>query len=117
MPAFGELLGCDFDRDGISLVEAGGNNFAFILKSCDPGSFSIPYVVIYDTDVLQDSNGLLKEAFKAGLIDVQKKNNADQGTDQQKPINRKAVLDELGWFGGNCLPRRVHANCSRGNYQ
>jgi hypothetical protein len=101
LPAFAELLGCDFDRDGISLVEAGGNNFAFILKSCGPGSFSIPHVVTYDMDVLQEGNGLLKEAFKAGLIDIQKKNNAEHGTDQQKPLNRKAVLDELGWFGAD----------------
>ena len=101
LPAFAEILGCDLDRDGISLIEAGGNNFSFILKSCNPKNFSIPCIVTYDTDVLMESNGLLKEAYKAGLIDIKKRDAAEQGPEQQRPNNRKGLLDELGWFGAD----------------
>ena len=108
LPAFAELLGCDLDRDGISLVEAGGNNFSFILKSCNPKNFSIPSVVTYDTDVLVTSNILLKEAYKAGLIDIKERDVAEQMPEEQRPGNRKAILDKLGWFGADeCFEEAV----------
>lgn len=35
LPSFARVLGCDLDRDGISLVPAHGNNYSFILRACD----------------------------------------------------------------------------------
>ena len=108
LPAFAELLGCDLDRDGISLIEAGGNNFSFILKSCNTENFSIPCIVTYDTDVLMKSNGLLKEAYKAGLIDNKNRDAAEQEPEQQRPKIRKSILDKLGWFGAEeCFEEAV----------
>lgn len=78
LPAFANALGCDFDREGISLIEAGGNNFAYILRSCSPNQFSIPCVVIYDSDVIAQENKLLKEACKAGLIDKGARDSYDK---------------------------------------
>ena len=99
LAAFAELLGCDLDRDGISLVEAGGNNFAYILNSCNTSNFSIPTVITYDIDDLSSGNGLPKEAYKAGLIDAKRKEEPEQAPDIEKPAKRKAILDQLGWFG------------------
>jgi hypothetical protein len=101
LPAFAEILGCDLDRDGISLIEAGGNNFSFILKSCNSRNFSIPCIVTYDTDVLMESNGLLKEAYKTGLIDIKNRDAAEKYPAQQRPNKRKDLLSELGWFGAD----------------
>ncbi len=103
-PAFVKVLGCDLDRDGISLIEAGNNNFSFILTSCDKQNFSIPSVVIYDTDDLKSGNGLLKEAYKAHLIKKEEVNIGDSLSPEETFKQRKDILDRIGWFGSNeCL--------------
>jgi hypothetical protein len=111
LPAFAEYIGCDLDRDGISLVEAGNNNFAFILNSCSPSNFSIPSVVIYDSDDLRYGNGLLKEAYKAQLINITKRDEAEQLTSNDRIVKMKSILDEIGWFGAiECLEEEMCKN-------
>ena len=98
LPAFAEVLGCDLDREGISIISADSHNFSFILRACGHGQFEIPTVVIYDTDVLSNDNGLLKEARNAGLIDRQECHNYSNDT-PTIAIDRKNVLDRIGWIG------------------
>jgi predicted ATP-dependent endonuclease of OLD family len=110
LPAFAELLGCDLDRDGISIVSAEGNSYAFILKSCQKYQFAIPTIVTYDTDVLENSSKILQQAYDAGLIDKTtndsyKKEIPDAG------VKRKAVLTTLGWIGATeCFEEEVCKN-------
>jgi len=110
LPAFAELLGCDLDRDGISIVSAEGNSYAFILKSCQEDQFAIPTTVTYDTDVLQKESNLLKQASDVGLIDKTtydsyRKDIPDAG------VKRKAVLTSLGWLGATeCFEEEVCKN-------
>ncbi len=110
LPAFAEILGCDLDRDGISLVSADGNNYAFILKSCQADQFAIPTTVTYDTDVLEKESKLLNQAYKAGLIDQ----TTYQSHKSQIPdagVKRKEVLRSLGWIGATeCFEEEVCQN-------
>lgn len=111
LPGFAKVMGCDLDRDGVSLVEAGNNNFSFILNSCNSSNFSIPSVVIYDTDDIRSGNGLLKEAFKAQLIERESVNIAEGLSSDNQYKQRKAVLDGIGWFGAvECLEEEICAN-------
>jgi putative ATP-dependent endonuclease of OLD family len=111
LPAFAHELGCDLDREGISLIDAGSNNFAYILKSCGTNQFSIPIVITYDTDVLENDNGLLKEAYKAGLIDKATRDSWDKIPGKTHKMVRKEVLDKLGWFGAEeCYEEEVCKN-------
>jgi predicted ATP-dependent endonuclease of OLD family len=106
-PEFANALGCDMDRDGISVVNAESNNFAYILKSCSTSQFSIPSVVTYDTDALKDTNNLLKEACKAELIDVATRDTGSNNVDGIVAI-RKAILDKIGWFAAEeCFEEEV----------
>ena len=106
-PGFANALGCDLDRDGISVVNAESNSFAYILKSCSSSQFSIPSVVTYDTDALRDSNNLLKEAYKARLIDLATRDSGSNNVDDILAI-RRAVLDSIGWFAAEeCFEEEV----------
>jgi len=106
-PEFANALGCDLDRDGISVVNAECNNFAYILKSCSSSQFSIPSIVTYDTDVLKDTNNLLNEAYKAGLIDLATRDSCRNNTDGIVTI-RRSVLDSIGWFAAEeCFEEEV----------
>ena len=106
-PEFVNALGCDLDRDGISVVNAECNNFAFILKSCSSSQFSIPAVVTYDTDGLKDTNNLLKEAYRAGLIDRETRDAGSNNTDGIVTIRRE-ILDSVGWFAAeDCFEEEV----------
>jgi putative ATP-dependent endonuclease of the OLD family len=107
LPYFAEVLGCDLDRDGISLIQAQGNNYTFILKACQRDQFAIPVIVTYDTDVLNHDSKLLNQARKAGLIDQDTyrscKDNREKVYD-----DRKKVLDEIGWIGAvSCFEEEV----------
>lgn len=94
LPAFAEQMGCSLDRDGISVVPADGNSFSYILRSCNDEHFSIPTVVTFDTDALQLSNDLVKEAYKAGLIDEERCNiSANESVDV-----RQEILERIGWI-------------------
>lgn len=99
LPEFARILGCDFDRDSISLVAVNGNDFSSVLKACSLSDFSIPVTVVYDTDVLhQKDNKLLNQALSAGLIskEVCHALKSDQPNLANK---RRQVLDSLGWIG------------------
>ncbi len=110
MPAFAELLGCDLDRDGISIVSADGNSYAFILKSCQEDQFAIPTTVTYDTDVLEKESKLLQEAYNAGLID-QTKYFDHKSQIPDAGVKREAVLTNLGWIGATeCFEEEVCRN-------
>jgi putative ATP-dependent endonuclease of OLD family len=106
-PEFASALGCDLDRDGISIVNAESNNFAYILKSCSSSQFSIPSVVTYDADALRHTNNLLKEAYKAGLIDQVTRDAGSNNIEDVGAI-RRAALDSIGWFAAEeCFEEEV----------
>jgi len=110
LPAFAELLSCDLDRDGISIVSADGNRYAFILKSCKTDQFAIPTTVTYDTDVLQNNSKLLQEAYNAGLIDKEKYSE-HKSQIPDAGVKRKAVLTSIGWIGAiECFEEEVCKN-------
>ena len=94
LPAFAEQIGCSLDRDGISVVPAEGNSFSYILRSCNDEHFSIPTVVTFDTDALQSNNNLLKEAYKAGLINEEVRNAGENGSAE----SRQGTLEAIGWI-------------------
>ncbi len=107
LPHFAKILGCDLDRDGISLVQANGNNYAFILRACQKNQFSIPAIVTYDADALNYNNTLLKEAKRANLIDEATYQSCSKNT-QSVFSDRKHVLDNIGWIGAiNCFEEEV----------
>jgi predicted ATP-dependent endonuclease of OLD family len=94
LPAFAEHIKCSLDRDGISVVPADGNAFSYILRACNEDHFSIPTVPVFDTDSLQSSNDLLKEAYVAGLID---KDVYDTSAVESVDVRLK-ILEEIGWI-------------------
>jgi len=98
LPDFAGVLGCDLDRDGISLVQADGNHYAFILRACRSNQFAIPTIVTYDADVLATDSRLLKEARKAELIDEAAYQSCRKQTPKAFSV-RKQVLDNIGWIG------------------
>lgn len=107
LPSFAEVLGCDLDRDGISLVSAQGNNYAFILRACHPDQFAIPTIVTYDTDTLNYNPDVVRQAKDAGLVD----HETYQSCREDRPdvaVDRKMVLDNIGWIGATeCFEEEV----------
>jgi hypothetical protein len=107
LPHFAGILGCDLDRDGVSLVQANGNNYAFILRACQQSQFAIPAIVTYDTDVLEHDNKLLKEAKRANLIDEATCQSC-RSKASSVASDRKRVLDNIGWIGAvTCFEKEV----------
>mgnify|MGYP001800870414 CR=1 FL=1 len=99
LPAFAQMLGCDFDRDGVSLISVDGNDFSSVLKVFSPDNLKIPTTVIYDTDVLSErQNKLLKQAYKAGLISQEVRDRTSQDISSLIQL-RKSILDDLNWIG------------------
>ncbi|MGC1121294.1 MAG: AAA family ATPase [Candidatus Methanofastidiosia archaeon] len=94
LSAFASQIGCSLDREGISVIQADGNSFLYIQRSCNSNNFSIPMVVTFDTDALEKGPGLLKEAFKAGLID---KKTFDSGKKEALEFRQK-ILEGIGWI-------------------
>ncbi len=99
LQAFAKVMGENLDRDGVSIVPAHGGSFAFLLNVCNESHFSIPTIILFDTDVLFEHNDLLKEAYSAGLISENQCNywknfedNARQKDERQK------VLEGIGWI-------------------
>ena len=63
---------------------------------------------MYDTDDLKSGNGLLGEAYKVGLIDIQKRDRCKSLPEEDRPATRKAILDDIGWLGAEeCLEEEV----------
>lgn len=93
LPAFADHIGCDLDRDGISIVPANGNAFSSILRFCSDDHFSIPTVVVFDTDALKSSDDLLNQAYKADLISEETR----RASKNETPEFRQKILEEIGW--------------------
>ena len=98
LPAFAQVLGHELDRDGVSLVEAGGNNCAFIVRACQPDQFGILATVVYDTDVLMKSNDIIKQAYKANLISKEDRDSCKKDVPGVFEA-RRAILSGIGWIG------------------
>lgn len=98
LPAFAEKMGYNLSRDGVSIVSADSNAFSNVLLACNEDNFSIPTVVTFDTDVLSNDNNLLKEAFKAGLINEATRDAGKTGDAEL----RKNTLEEIGWIPVEC---------------
>ncbi|MBU4265658.1 MAG: AAA family ATPase [Candidatus Altiarchaeota archaeon] len=94
LPAFAEQKGYNLDRDGISVVPANGNSFSYILHSCNSEHFSIPVAVTFDTDALQSNNGLVNEAYKAGLINEEDRDSGKNGSAE----TRQTTLEKIDWI-------------------
>jgi len=93
LPAFADHIGYDLDRDGISVVPANGNAFSSILRFCSDDHFSIPTVVVFDTDALESSDDLLNEAYKADLISEETR----RASKNETLGFRQKILKEIGW--------------------
>jgi predicted ATP-dependent endonuclease of OLD family len=94
LPAFAEQIGSNLDREGVSVVPAEGNSFAYILHACCGDHFSIPSVVTFDTDVLDTDNNLINEAYKAGLLTEEDRDDLRHGL----AGDRQRKLEEIGWI-------------------
>ena len=93
LPAFADHIGYDLDRDGISVVPANGNAFSSILRFCSDDHFSVPTVVVFDTDALESSDDLLNEAYKADLISEETR----RASKNETLGFRQKILKEIGW--------------------
>ncbi len=97
MPAFGEALGCDFDRMGISIIPVNGaTRYGPVIQVCS--DLAIPFVLTFDQDELaQDSCMLWDDAWKRGYI-----SDTDYSTTMATPEDlrkwRSQCLNDLGWF-------------------
>ena len=111
LPAFAELLGCDLDRDGISLVSADGyGKYSFIIRACQNDQFKIPVTVTYDTDILKTKNQLIDAAFEAKLIEDSVRLSCQENVHKVQS-KRKKVLTEIGWIGADeCFEEEVLRN-------
>jgi hypothetical protein len=112
LSAFAEQLGCDLDRDGISVLNVGSsNNYEPILRAFTDQQFSMKYIVIYDQDVLQNDPGLVRQAVKLGLVskvDFQ----ACRKDGSNVVEKRKSLLNyNIGWFGAEECFEQVLAEC------
>jgi len=94
LPNFARTMGYDLDKDGISIVSVEGNSFSFILRACDAENFDIPAVITFDTDALEDNNDLVKEAYKAKLINEEIYDNCRK----KGSADRKDALKTIGWI-------------------
>jgi predicted ATP-dependent endonuclease of OLD family len=94
LPAFARHMGYNLDRDGISVINADGNAFAYILKACNEDNFAVPCVVTFDTDALEDGNTLVAQAYKARLIDQSTCHDYKDTTAKE----RQKLLSGLGWI-------------------
>lgn len=94
LPAFAEQIGYNLDREGISIVSADGNSFAFILNSCSKENFYIPSVVTFDSDACFSDNSLVREAFKSGYISKESSDSVSKDAGEK----RLDLLKSIGWI-------------------
>lgn len=116
LPAFAEQLGCDLDRDGISILNVGStSSFAPILAAFAHDELSVHCVVLYDQDVLHYDSKLVKQACDLGLVseaDYEQVRKDNQNVFQ----SRVSLLNEnIGWFGvkecfEECVARNGYFN-------
>lgn len=88
LPAFARARGIDFDRLGISVVEASGANFRHFLKLFDRRALDIPWTILCDND--DAIVKCLRHAVELGLL---------PGPDAVPDVeSRRADLEALGVF-------------------
>ena len=102
LPMFAEQIGCDLDRDGISILNVGSTtSFEPILRAFSDSELSVKFVVVYDQDVLHSDPKLVKQAVDLGLVpesDYQLIRKDRQNVFQ----DRVSLLNNtMGWFGAN----------------
>ena len=100
LPAFAEELGCDLDRDGISILNVGSkDSFEPILRAFTDSELSVKCVVIYDQDDLHNGPKLVKQAYKLGLVSESDYQSCRK--DITNAFNDRASLlnSTIGWFG------------------
>lgn len=108
LSAFAEQLGCDLDRDGISILNMGSNSFEPILRAFMEQELSTKFAIIYDEDVLHHDSKLVKQAFQLGFVS-ETDYEACRKSYPQAFNNRKSLLNcSIGWFGADdCFERAV----------
>jgi putative ATP-dependent endonuclease of OLD family len=98
LPPFASVLGYDLDRDGVSVIKLGGNDFAYFVRVCS--ELLVPPVVVYDNDVLDHDAKLIKQCFKADLVDRHTRDMCLPDTPETRTMREK-VLTRLGWIGAS----------------
>lgn len=107
LPEFARCLSHELDREGVSVIRTGGDRCAFILRACHSTQLGIPTVVIFETDTLASSNGVVKEAYKAGYISQDIRDSCKDDT-PDVAARRQAVLQNIGWFGAeSCFEEEI----------
>lgn len=94
LPAFARLLDLDIDRDGISILDASGNSYGYVLTTLGPAGLAVPLVVTFDTDVLSKNDNLLRTALKAGHLDKQ----TFQLLAAKSVTEKQEALQSIGWI-------------------
>ena len=102
LPLFAEQMGCDLDRDGVSILNVGSTtSFEPILRAFSDSELSVKCVVLYDQDVLRTDPKLVKQAFDLGLVpeaDFQAIRKDRQNVFQERV---SLLNNRIGWFGAN----------------
>lgn len=120
LSAFAEQLGCDLDRDGISILNVGStDNFEPILRAFTDDELSVKTIVVYDQDVLRITDPakdrgpkLLRQAHRLGLIDQEKLNSCLHNREDIFDDRIRLLGSNVGWFGAQlCFEDEV---CSGG---
>jgi len=100
LPMFAEVLGLDLDRDGVTILDAGGNAFEYALRVLAAEALNVPTVVTFDTDALSNDPKLVRVAHRLGLV-----TNAEFRRVQKERPNvaddRRKVLDGAGWIAAD----------------
>ncbi|GAB4528096.1 MAG: hypothetical protein OHK0046_46610 [Anaerolineae bacterium] len=110
LSAFAEQLGCDLDRDGISILNMGSNSFEPILRAFTHQELSTRFAIIYDEDVLHHDSKLVKQAFQLGQVS-KTDYEACRKSYPQAFDDRKNLLNcSIGWFGADDCFERVTAD-------
>jgi putative ATP-dependent endonuclease of OLD family len=96
MPAFGKVLGHDFDELGISVCSVSGTNFAPYIRLLGPDGLDIPYAVVTDYDPSSDGGSLGMDRGRR-LLDVLGRPSASSTT-ADEVLRRE--MEESGIFVG-----------------
>jgi hypothetical protein len=94
LPAFADAISTNLARDGISIVSADGNRFAYLLRSFSKSGFGIPSVTVFDSDSFRQGNVLLRVASSAGVIDATEMAIAKNASIP----DRVKLLEGKGWI-------------------
>ena len=100
LSAFAEQLGCDLDRDGISILNVGSkDNFEPILRAFTDSELAVKCVVIYDQDDLKNGPSLVKQAYKLGLVSQDAYQSCRKSSSTAFQDRVSLLSYKIGWFG------------------